>query len=74
MPDLTFRQGRGMHGKCMKMISQFITLANHIHALSMHTYTLSEWQVRHGDAPLSPPCLGGERSGGEGQVGDAKVV
>ena len=60
------------HKKVNRILSD--ELANHIHALSMHTYTLSEWQVRHGDAPLSPPCLGGERSGGEDQVGDAKVV
>ncbi|MEM1231737.1 MAG: BolA/IbaG family iron-sulfur metabolism protein [Pseudomonadota bacterium] len=31
-----------------------------VHALSVHAYTLSEWQARHGDAPLSPPCHGGE--------------
>ena len=33
-------------------------LKNHIHALAIHTYTASEWHKRHGDAPLSPPCLG----------------
>ena len=33
-------------------------LKNHIHALAIHTYTTSEWHQRHGDAPLSPPCLG----------------
>ncbi len=31
-----------------------------VHALSLHTYTVAEWRARHGDAPMSPPCLGGE--------------
>lgn len=35
-------------------------LANDIHALAIHTYTESEWRDKHGEAPLSPPCLGGE--------------
>jgi len=30
-----------------------------IHALALHTYTLSDWQQSHGDVPMSPPCLGG---------------
>ena len=34
-------------------------LANDIHALAIHTYTREEWQKKHGQAPLSPPCLGG---------------
>lgn len=34
-------------------------LKNTIHALALHTYTQAEWQERHGDAPMSPPCLGG---------------
>ena len=33
-----------------------------IHALAIHTYTNAEWQKRHGDTPLSPPCLGGSAS------------
>ncbi len=37
-------------------------LANKIHALAIHAYTLPEWQARFGDAPLSPPCLGGDGS------------
>lgn len=36
-------------------------LARDIHALAIHTYTRDEWQRRFGDAPLSPPCLGGKR-------------
>lgn len=34
-------------------------LAGGVHALAVHTYTDSEWQERFGDAPMSPPCLGG---------------
>jgi len=34
-------------------------LANDIHALAIHTYTEGEWRDKHGEAPLSPPCLGG---------------
>ena len=30
-----------------------------IHALALHTYTESEWRTRFGNAPMSPPCLGG---------------
>ncbi len=36
-------------------------LADRIHALSMHTFTEAEWKDRHGDIPMSPPCLGGGR-------------
>ena len=37
-------------------------LANQIHALAIHTYTLPEWRARTGGAPMSPPCLGGSHS------------
>ena len=33
-------------------------LAGGVHALSIHTYTPEEWRKRHGDVPMSPPCLG----------------
>lgn len=33
-------------------------LANHIHALAIHTYTESEWQQQL-NAPASPQCHGG---------------
>ena len=33
-------------------------LAGEVHALSIHTYTPDEWHQRHGDVPMSPPCLG----------------
>lgn len=34
-------------------------LAGGVHALALHTYTPDEWQARFGNAPMSPPCLGG---------------
>lgn len=34
-------------------------LKNQIHALAMHTYTEEEWNKMTGDAPMSPPCMGG---------------
>ena len=37
-------------------------LAGSVHALAMHTYTQAEWRKRFGDAPLSPPCRGGDGS------------
>ncbi len=33
-----------------------------VHALALHTYTEDEWRERHGQAPMSPPCLGGAKS------------
>ncbi|MDE0063416.1 MAG: BolA/IbaG family iron-sulfur metabolism protein [Gammaproteobacteria bacterium] len=46
-------------------------LAHDIHALAIHTYTRDEWRRRFGNAPLSPPCLGGKRleaaGGGAGE-------
>lgn len=36
-------------------------LANHIHALSMHTYTAAEWKEHNELAPDSPMCLGGSK-------------
>ncbi len=30
--------------------------ASGMHALAVHTYTPTEWQRRHGEAPMSPPC------------------
>lgn len=34
-------------------------LAGPVHALAIHTYTGKEWRDRFGQAPMSPPCLGG---------------
>lgn len=36
-------------------------LANHIHALSIHVYTLEEWNKQNQIAPDSPMCLGGSK-------------
>jgi len=35
-----------------------------IHALALHTYTEHEWNDRFGQAPMSPPCLGGSKKAG----------
>ncbi|QUJ66769.1 transcriptional regulator BolA [Photobacterium sp. GJ3] len=37
-------------------------LANHIHALAIHTYTPDEWATQQA-APASPSCLGGSKFG-----------
>ena len=37
-------------------------LAGPVHALALHTYTPAEWTERFGEAPLSPPCLGGSKA------------
>ena len=34
-------------------------LAGGVHALAVHAYTGPEWRDKSGNAPLSPPCLGG---------------
>ncbi|MBU5910519.1 BolA family transcriptional regulator, partial [Vibrio cholerae O1] len=36
-----------------------VDLANHIHALDIHTYTPQEWQQMKQESPESPMCLGG---------------
>ncbi|RMG35020.1 MAG: BolA/IbaG family iron-sulfur metabolism protein [Gammaproteobacteria bacterium] len=33
-----------------------------IHALALHTLTPDEWYARGGQAPESPPCLGGSKA------------
>lgn len=44
-----------------RLVNQILRdeLANDIHALAIHTYTPDEWRDKHGEAPMSPPCLGG---------------
>jgi BolA protein len=37
-------------------------LQGKIHALALHTYTEQEWKESKGDAPMSPPCLGGSKA------------
>jgi BolA protein len=36
-------------------------LANHIHALAIHTYTPDEYAEHDSEAPASPNCLGGSK-------------
>jgi BolA protein len=37
-------------------------LKGQIHALALHTMTPEEWFAKGGEAPESPPCLGGGTS------------
>lgn len=46
------------HRRVNKLLAH--QLQNGVHALSMHTYTCSEWQARGGKVPESPPCMGGK--------------
>ncbi len=36
-------------------------LQGQIHALALHVYTEEEWNRNHNNAPMSPPCLGGDK-------------
>ncbi len=36
-------------------------LQNGLHALSIHTYTESEWTLKDGAIPETPNCLGGNK-------------
>ena len=47
-----------------RMINEILAdeLQHKIHALALHTYTPAEWQDLSGNAPVSPPCLGGGKS------------
>lgn len=47
-----------------RMINQLLKeeLEGPVHALSMHTYTPTEWQEKHEQSPKSPPCLGGAKN------------
>lgn len=38
------------------------TLMTDIHALALHTMTPEEWFAKGGQAPESPPCLGGSKA------------
>ena len=37
-------------------------LSGPIHALAIHAYTPKDWEDRFGNAPMSPPCSGGDGS------------
>ncbi|TMX31983.1 transcriptional regulator BolA [Vibrio sp. Hep-1b-8] len=49
----------GRHRQVNQVLAE--ELANHIHALSMHTYTASEWKEQNQLAPDSPMCLGSSK-------------
>jgi len=36
-------------------------LSGGVHALALHTMTPEEWFAKGGEAPESPPCLGGSK-------------
>lgn len=40
-----------------------------MHALAIHAYSPDEWRKRFGEAPMSPPCLGGESSNADAASG-----
>lgn len=46
-----------------RIINQLLAdeLAGEVHALSMHTYTPSEWNDKNQQSRQSPPCLGGAK-------------
>lgn len=47
-----------------RMVNEVLAheLNGKIHALALHTYTEQEWREKNGDAPMSPPCLGGSKA------------
>jgi BolA protein len=51
----------GRHRKVNGVLTE--ELENHIHALSIYTYTESEWLQQTGGAPDSPMCLDGSKLG-----------
>lgn len=36
-------------------------LADGVHALALHLYTVEEWEQRQGSSPTSPDCRGGSK-------------
>jgi BolA protein len=47
-----------------RMINKLLAeeLAGSVHALSMHTFTSSEWAEKNEQTRKSPPCLGGSKA------------
>lgn len=47
-----------------RLVNQLLSeeLAGDVHALAIHAYTGAEWKVKMGNAPMSPPCLGGGKA------------
>jgi BolA protein len=50
-----------------RMINEILApeFAGGMHALAIHVYTTDEWRSRFQQAPMSPPCAGGESAQGE---------
>ena len=44
-----------------RMVNELLSaeLAGPVHALALHTYTLSDWTKKQGASPSSPNCVGG---------------
>lgn len=55
-----------------RMINEILApeFAGGMHALAIHVYTVEEWHSRFQQAPMSPPCAGGENGGGEAADGE----
>lgn len=47
------------HQQVYKVLSE--EMSGKIHALALHTYSPAEWQAT-GQAPASPPCMGGSKA------------
>ena len=47
------------HQKVYQLLAD--ELKSGVHALALHLYTVAEWREKNGEAPLSPPCMGGEK-------------
>ena len=47
-----------------RMINDLLAaeLSGPVHALAIHAYTEANWESRFGQAPMSPPCLGGSKA------------
>ncbi|WP_016957799.1 BolA family protein [Catenovulum agarivorans] len=50
--------------QCHRAVNECLAeeLAGAVHALSIHTYSVEEWQSGKVNVPLSPKCLGGSKS------------
>jgi BolA protein len=46
-----------------RLVNQAVAdeLAGPVHALALHTYTLAEWEKKHGHVPDSPNCMGANK-------------
>lgn len=53
------RRAVARHQQVYAVLSE--ELRGGVHALALHTFTPGEWQAREGQAPESPPCMGGSR-------------